>query len=70
MTDKTKIICKAILMFLTYTLIMFALLYFSHGSDAFSNGKYITFVLFLLFGIWQSYRWTSEKLDKLKNNKN
>lgn len=68
MSDRNRIIFKAIGMFTAYSAVMFALIYFLNRPEPFGTGKIITLVMWLLFGIWQSYRWMSEKFTKLKKN--
>lgn len=68
MSDKAKTIWKAIGMFLAYTTIMSALVFLPHSRDSFDSSRWISWGMWLLFGIWQSYRWLYQKLANINND--
>lgn len=66
MIDKSRIIWKGIGMLLAYGVIMAAPIYFLNDCT-FDKWNVVTWVMFMAFGIWQSYRWFQSKTEELNN---
>lgn len=53
-------------MLLAYGVIMAAPIYFLNDCT-FDKWNAVTWVMFMAFGIWQSYRWFQSKTEELNN---
>lgn len=66
MSNKNRIVLKAIVMLMAYGAIMAAVLYILNGCK-FDKWKAVTWSIFMLFGVLQSYRWYQNKSEELND---
>ena len=66
MNNRNKIVLKAIVMLMAYGAIMAAVIYFLNDC-LFDKWKAVTWSIFMLFGVFQSYRWYQNKTEELND---
>ena len=69
MSNRNKIVLKATVMLMAYGAIMAAFLYILNDC-MFDKWKAVTWSMFMVFGIWQSYRWYQSKSEELNDKEN
>lgn len=66
MNVKNKVVCKGILLFIVYALLVSLIKLKWNGDRTLDTADYITWGMWIVLGIWQSYRYTSRKLEDLR----
>ena len=69
MSNRNKIVWKAIVMLMAYGAIMAAVIYFLNDCS-FDKWKVLTWSMFMAFGLWQCYRWYQSKTEELNDKEN
>lgn len=66
MSNKSKILWKAIGMLIAYGMMMAAVIYILNDW-MFDKWKAVTWGIFMAFGVWQCYRWFQSKTEGLND---